>query len=268
MIADGGLTVLSELPKEHFNLMPTEDSLPQQIESWLILLFGSFIAIEIVARILSARSPAVARWSAVSGGLLYLLVIGLPILMGLAGTHLYRHLDEPEQLIILQAGHYLPMVLFIFFSGALISAILSTVDSALLSAGSLLAHNLILPMAGETREKRKLLVNRGMVVVLGITAFILALSAESVHSIVYAAVSFGSAGIVVVYLFAFLKNFGGQWASLTALVLGTTITLAGENIQDLFAYPYLTAFLCALFGYIIIAGFERWFENQKSQTSL
>jgi len=58
------------------------------------------------------------------GGALFTLILGIPILMGFVGTHLFSGLEDPEQLIILQAEHYLPTILFVLFAGALVSAIL------------------------------------------------------------------------------------------------------------------------------------------------
>lgn len=41
------------------------------------------------------------------------------------------------------ARHMMPGLVYVAFAGALVSAILSTVDTALLVAGSLISHNLL-----------------------------------------------------------------------------------------------------------------------------
>ena len=68
---------------------------------------------------------------------------------------------------------------------ALVSAILSTVDSTLLSASALISHNLIVPLLpADTEEDGKILSARIMVVVSGLSAAWLAVSYDSVWGLV------------------------------------------------------------------------------------
>jgi Na+/pantothenate symporter len=72
------------------------------------------------------------------------LVVGLiPVFLGLVGPALLPGLAEPEQIVPSLAEKYLSPVLHVVFAGAVISAILSTVDSVLLSGGSVISHNFI-----------------------------------------------------------------------------------------------------------------------------
>ncbi len=266
MVADGGLQVLDRIPVEHFQLSSSDAPILGRIQSWMIGIFGTIIAVELIARILAAKSPKVAKWSTIMGGVLFIIILCLPILMGFVGTHLFESLKDSEQLIILQAEHYMPTVLFILFLGALVSAILSTVDSSLLAIGSLLAHNVVLQIVKNPNEKKKLFVNRLMVVTIGVLAYILAISADSVHQIVYAGASIGTAGIVVIYLFSFQSKFGGKWAALTSLCLGIIIPLVGDHFVNFIAYPYLTGFVLALIGYVGVGWWEYSFQR-KNQLS-
>lgn len=69
------------------------------------------------------------------GGTLYLAVGLIPVFLGLVGPALLPGLEEPEQLVPTLAQQYLPTLLYVIFAGAMISAILSTVDWVLLSGG-------------------------------------------------------------------------------------------------------------------------------------
>ncbi len=256
MIANGGLDVLSETPAQHFELTSSDTPVLHSVQSWMIGIFGSITATELIARILSAKTPKVAKWSTVMGGGLFIIILGLPVLMGFVGSHLFDSLDNPEQLIILQAEHYLPTFFFIFFIGALISAILSTVDSTLLAAGSLLAHNFVIPLIKLSDKKKRLLINRICVILLGLIAYLVALLGRSVHDIIFAAASFGSAGIVVLYLFSFRGRWGGKWAALSAIALGTLVPFLGEHLFHI-SYPYIAGFLSALTCFSIVGWFEK-----------
>jgi SSS family solute:Na+ symporter len=61
-------------------------------------------------------------------------------------------------------------MLYILFAGALIPAILSTVDSALLAYGALLSHNIILPISRNLDARRRPLFTRATVVTSGAIA--------------------------------------------------------------------------------------------------
>src|SRR5690606_38273358 len=104
------------------------------VERWAIPLCGSVLAQELIARVLAMRSPEVARRAVFLGGGLYIAVGFIPVFLGLVGAQLLPHPVQPEQLMARVAQEYLPTFLYIAFAGALVSAILSTVDSALLAA--------------------------------------------------------------------------------------------------------------------------------------
>ena len=71
------------------------------------------------------------------------------------------------------ALEHFPLWFYAIFAGALISAILSTVDSALLAAASLVSHNLIVPLLPGHRSDEAPLARAG-VIVFGVVAYVLA----------------------------------------------------------------------------------------------
>ena len=226
------------------------------LEDWAIPICGSVVAHELVARILACRSATTARRSALAGGSLYLGVGLMPVFLGLAAGPLLPALDHPEQILPALALETLSPFLFILFAGALISAILSTVDSALLSSAGLLSHNVILRWRPSTSERTKVLLARSGVVVLGTLAWVLALHAEGVYALVETASAFGSAGLFVVALFGLFSRFGGPRAATAAMLTGMAAWIAGAYVWDL-AIPYLTSLGAALAAYLITALFER-----------
>ncbi len=86
---------------------------------------------------------------------LYLGVGLIPVALGLAGPTLVPNLEEPEQVVPLLAQQYLSTFGYVLFAGALISAILSTVDSCLLAAASLASHNMVVPLNPSSTKRRK-----------------------------------------------------------------------------------------------------------------
>lgn len=217
-------------------------------EEWAIPVCGSVIATELVGRVIATRSPQVARRSALGAGLLYVAVGTIPVFAGLLGASLVPGLVDPEQLLPTVAQRLLPTIGFAVFAGGLTAAILSTVDSTLLTASGLLSHNLVVPGLGITDERTKVRVARLGVLGFGILAYVLALHAEGVYALVEQASAFGSAGTLVTVCFALFTRLGGARTATATLVVGTAAYLAGTTAGV--TAPFLLSLASALLTYL------------------
>jgi Na+/proline symporter len=185
----------------------------------------------------------------------YLAVGLIPVTIGLAGPSLAPGLEEPEQLIAILAEQHLSTFLYILFAGALISAILSTVDSCLLAAASLTSHNLVVPLMPQLSERGKVRCARIGVVVFGVAAYVIALFAEGVYELVATASAFGSAGIFVVGMFGLFSRVGGPASAHAALVAGMAVWAAGALLE--WPTPYIVALAAAVGAYLLGAAGKR-----------
>ncbi|MBX7150370.1 sodium:solute symporter family protein [bacterium] len=225
------------------------------LEEWAIPICGSLVAQELISRVIACRSPQIAKRSTLLAAGMYLVVGIIPLTLGLAGFYLIPGLEEPEHVLPMIAQKYLPSWMYVLFAGAIVSAILSTVDSALLSCSALFSHNILLSMKPGVAEKQKLLYNRLGVVGMGILAYILALHAEGVYNLVKDASSLGSAGIFVVAMFGVFTRFGKEKSAITALLLGVVVWMVASYGYE-FELSYLLALAVSFAGYIIVASFE------------
>jgi len=251
----GGLPGLAALIDRERLAFSTAGATPLEIvEAWAVPVCGSLLAVEMLSRILGCRTAATARNAALIGAAIYLSVGLIPVMIGLAGPTLVPNLEEPEQLVAVLAQQHLSTFLYVLFAGALISAILSTVDSCLLAAASLVSHNLIVPLKPSLGERGKILSARLGVVGFGIAAYAIALHAEGIYELVATASAFGSAGIFVVGLFGLFSRVGGAPSAYAALSAGVVVWAAGEYWLD-WSTPYLAAVGAALLGYLGAAGF-------------
>jgi len=235
-----------------FAAVPHPPSVLSRLESWSVPIVGSLWAQELGARILSCRSERLARNATLGAGVLYLAVGSIPLMLGLLGPSILPGLAHPEQLLPRLAQHYLPTWAYVIFAGALISAILSTVDSALLSAASLTSHNLLASLHPEASDRTRLRMARGSVAVFGVVTAGLALNSNGIYELVESASSFGSAGLLVAGSFGLFTRFGGPLSASMSLCVGTIAWLGGEFVFEIEA-PYLTALAAALLGYIALA---------------
>ena len=242
---------LSAIPPERLRLFGGERPLLETLETWAIPVLGSLTAAELITRVIAARSPGVARSATLVGGGAYLAVGLIPVTLGLVAGVAMPGLAEPEQVLPVLAERFLPPVLYAVFAGALVSAILSTVDSALLVAGSLTSHNLIVPFLPGLSERHKVRLARIAVAVFGVVAWVMATRADAVYELVEMASAFGSAGIVVVVIAGLFTRFGGSGAATAALLSGVTTWVLGAYVLDV-AYPFLGSIVAAAGSYGLV----------------
>jgi SSS family transporter len=243
---------LASVDVARFAPIKPDQSLLDFLEQWAIPICGSLVAVELISRVLACKSADVARTATWLGGVGYLLVALIPVFFGLVGPQLAPGLDEAEQIVPTLAQKYLPALVYIMFAGALISAILSTVDSALLASASLVSHNLILRLRPDIGERGKVAVARGGVAVLGLVAFGLALQAEGISALVEMASAFATAGIFVAFAFGLFTCWGGALSAYAAIVAGGAVWAGGKFLFALQA-PYIAGVLAAVAAYAVVA---------------
>lgn len=239
--------VLSDPSRVH--ALPSGASALTLIERWAIPVGGSVLATELVSRILAARSVPVARRSSFAAAAMYLAIGLIPLTIGLLGPQIAPGIADEEQLLPYIAREILPTWLYAVFAGALISAILSTVDSTLLVSSALLSHNLIVPIFAIAEERKRVLVARAGVMAFGIIAYVLALHATGVFVLVEQASAFGSAGTLVTICFGLFTTWGGARTAIATLAVGVVTYLAasvaGSNLPFLISLgASLTCYLC------------------------
>lgn len=249
MLTDGP-TALAAVEPERLRLFGDGTPLIDTLEAWAIPVMGSLVAAELVQRVVAMRSPVVARRATISAGVLYLAVGVIPVSIGLMGANLVPGLEHPEQILPQLALERLSPILYTFFAGALVSAILSTVDSALLVSASLVSHNVVLPLVPGMTERAKVRLARIGVVVFGVLAYFMALYAEGVYALVEQASAFGSAGIVVTVLLGLYWRRGGPASAFAALLTGTTVWIVGSYVLEL-PYAYLASLAASLTAYLV-----------------
>jgi SSS family solute:Na+ symporter len=243
------LELLAKTPPER----PTTDPLPllDTLESWALPILGSVTAQEVISRSLAARSATVARSAAIVGGVAYLVVGLIPVSIGLLAAHTTPGVDDSDQVLATIAAAHLPTFGYVLFAGALISAILSTVDSALLAASSILSRNVLLAGRKEVPQATRIRTARLAVLGFGVVAWMLAHDAERVFDLIENASGFGSAGVLVVTCFGLFTRIGGTAAAILSLVAGATTWMVGAYVATDFPHPFLASLAAALAGYAL-----------------
>ncbi|HEU5261893.1 MAG TPA: sodium:solute symporter family protein [Gemmatimonadales bacterium] len=253
----GGVTSAVTAAVHSERIVPAGAGLPiwRTLEAWAVPVCGSVVATELVARIIAARSPRVARRSSFAAGAIYLAVGLIPVFIALAAPRLAGDLADPEQFLPTVARTLLPAAGYAIFAGGLISAILSTVDSTLLVSSGLLSHNLLVPLLGIRDQATIVHLARGGVVAFGLVAYVLALRSEGVFALVEQASAFGSTGSLVTVCFGLFTRWGGPRTAAATLV-GGMASYVSASVGGL-SYPFLTSLAVALGIYVTGALLER-----------
>ena len=181
----GWSSIAARIPPERFDFFPSGGSGPwfAYARDWLVIGLGNLAGQDLIQRSLASRDENVAYKSAYLAGLLYITVGLLPVFLGMAGAVVLPNLAEPDLVMMELARQYLPAVGLTLFLGALVSALLSSADSALLAPASVIGWDLLRFFDPQASQARSLALSRLAVVVLGLAALFMALGKSSVYDL-------------------------------------------------------------------------------------
>ena len=244
--------LFKNIDPSRLQLFTHEFSPLRTLELWVSPILASLVCQEMISRIIAARAPTIAKQSCFIAASIYIVIGFIPVILGILGPQLLGHVPEHEQFFALLAKKYLTTPLYILFVGALISAILSTVDSALLAVASLVSHNLVFPVLKNASEAHKVFIARTTVVIAGIVAYIIAINSSGIYELIEGTAStVGTAGIFVIAMFGLFTDFGNKESALGALIASCVAMPLAKNIFH-FEAPYLISLTVSLVTYVVI----------------
>ena len=236
----GVLRAWEAVPAEKLRLIPAERS----VDAWLnyvhvlfILSVTNLSAQALLQRGFSARSERAAQSSFILAAFGYLAIALIPVALGILGSLLIPDLQDRQAIVPTLAVEYLSPVLLAIFVGALLSAIMSTADSALLATASIVSVN-ILPRIWPGTAQRKLMMARVTILVTGALAIIVALQAQTIFELILAINAPALAATVAPFILALAwkgANRTGGWAAVVTglLIWGLVALLAPSLPGDL-----------------------------------
>lgn len=230
------------------SLLPASMGGVELLETWSVPLLGSLLAQELVSRVSACRSARTASTAAVVAGVTYIVVGTVPLFLGLLARHLGVQPHDAEAVIPELARTHLPPMGQALLLAALVSAILSTVDSTLLVTASLAFQNLLPRARVGAAPRRELRSARLLLAAAGACAAALALAFDDIASLVSAASALGSAGILVIGGFGIFSRIGGAVSAHAALGCGLS-TWVGASLAGARA-PFVLSVLAAIAGYL------------------
>lgn len=246
---------LERIEPTQLRLVAPGESVLARANVWLVPVIGALIAQESVSRALGCRSEGAATRAALFAGSLYLALGAVPVLLGLLGAHYPEPLSSDEAFLPELAQQMLPAWAYVLFVGAIVSVILSTIDSSLLAIGAIAARNLFSEASGTHDERRGLITARAFVVAAGVVGCVIALAAESIYDLVLQADSLGTAGIVVITVAALFTRMGGSCAAIATLVVALVSSASAKYVFD-YEAPFLLSLVLSVVVFVLVASWE------------
>ena len=234
------------LPASHFQVLGNlslAQALNYMIPTTLLLIGNQGM----YQKFFSARSERDAKF-AVYGWIVGTLILEtLLIAFAVIGSSLFKT-EHPREIIPLTAFQGLPSLIGALLLGGVFAKVISTANNYLFSPSTNLIHDVYGRFVDpDASEKRKLIMSRLIVVLLGFFALLQATRFESIlNASVYAYTVYGTA-VTPAVMAVFFWRRATTSAAIVSIVLGATITV-GLNLigYDLAIYPALAASVLSL----------------------
>jgi len=231
----GWSAIAAKIPTERFFLYPHDGDATAwfgYVRDWLVIGLGNLAGQDLIQRTLSSRDDNIAVRSAYYSGLIYVTIGFLPVLLGMAGAILLPDLADPDLVMMALAEHYLPTFALILFVGALVSALLSSADSALLAPASVVGWDILRHFRPQADERTCLIVSRIAVVLFGLFALALALHETSVYDLMVDSWSVLLATLFVPLTAGIWWSRANAAGSLASILVGAAAWLILLQITD------------------------------------
>lgn len=234
----GGMGGLKEaLPPEFFSF-PVNESFGWHDWILMLILTGSVYVVgpDMYSRLFCARDERVAKKSALTAALVAVPIAFIIILIGMGARALFPGIPS-EQAFPTIIQNLLPAGVSGLVIAALLAAIMSSADTVLLTTSAILGFDIGGKVFPRADERRKLVVSRIAVVVVGIIALIVAMSSQGIISALYNSYTIFTSGIVIPVVAGFYKDKlrVNSWGALAAIAGGggTALGIKMAGVQNL-----------------------------------
>jgi Na+/proline symporter len=247
--AVGGFDRLLTEPSARLRaVVPTETL--KEFLGWLGLFaagsLGNLPAQDLLQRVFAAKSDVTARRACLVAGGAYLALGLIPVGLGLAASIL---VDAEQSILPALASSFLSPPVAVVFTVALLSAVLSTIDSAILSPAAVLAQNVF----SRFSRAEPLHLNRIAVLLVATASVAVAFLGEDAYTLLESAYEIGLVGLFVPMAFGLYTRPASGHAAMASMVSGTLVWAAhvvlgweafGSGIEAL-AQLHLPVGLCS-----------------------
>ncbi|MCA9128244.1 MAG: sodium:solute symporter family protein [Planctomycetales bacterium] len=258
-----GLTrIMDGTEPQKLVVIPRDDL--QSLVGWLgvfaIGALGNLPGQDLMQRVFASKSEGTARYACLIAGAMYLTFGCLPLLLALAATQLVPEESDGSVLPVLAHAFLHPFVAVVFMV-ALMSAILSTIDSAILSPASVLSQNII-PRFASTSS---LSSNRLAIMLVALSSLLLAYLGESAYALLEESYLLTLVGLLVPMMIGLYSISNREAPAIVSMTVGagvwaTHFVCGWESFLEPVLQPTgwqlpisLSVTACALIAFFVIS---------------
>jgi len=215
--------VMAKVPENTFRLLPlehTHEHWLNYLRAWTIIGLVDISAQTLLQRALAAKDERTAQNSFYLGSLAYLVFGMIPVLLGIIGSVTLPELSDSEAVVPTLAIEHLHPIGVATFVGAMLAAIMSSADSALLACASILANNVVPMFKPNPPAKLSLLVARVAIPVCGFLAIFVALKIQMVFDLILNANVLVLAVIIVPFIVGVWWKKANRTGALASMAAG------------------------------------------------
>ncbi len=241
-----GLTGLkSALPTQYFSFPLSSKFTMLDFVGYLILVGLLYVVgPDMYSRILSAKDERTARASVLWAALFIIPIAFAAAIIGMGAAVLFPKISAEQAFPMVVQSVLSPVVGGVVLAG-LVAATMSSADSCLLSASTILTVDVIKKYKPSLSERNVLLISRWGIVILGILSLLLALALKGVISSLMFAYTVFTSGVVIPVLFGFYRNKlrVTSMGALAAIIGGGGIALISKlpTIADVSQVPLINS---------------------------
>jgi solute:Na+ symporter, SSS family len=208
---------------------------------------GNMTGQDLGQRIFSAKSAKVAQLGCIIAGASYIVIGMIPAMAGVF-KHVLLGDDYQGVLMIGIAQKYLTPAFGVLFVIAIMSAVISTITSALLAPASIMANNLL---KAYFPKHSVLFLSRISVIIVAITAVLVSILGENVYGILEASYAIGFVSLFCPLFVGIFHKKTSERAILYAMFVGLGVWLLGFVIRGNFPFELMAAALSFVTYYAI-----------------
>jgi SSS family solute:Na+ symporter len=241
--APGHAGTWAAIPAGHWRFLPQPGWAERVdwVHAWLVIGLGAIPSQDLLQRALAARSDGVASGSAHAAGLLYLTIGMFPVLLGMVGFVLLPGLENPELVVPRLCLAYLHPIGVMVVLGALLSAIMSSADSALLAPAGIVSENLAPWLRPGLPDATRLRISRLVVPIFGALSLAVALWFETVYDLMVSSWSVLLVSLLVPLTGGMYWRRPGRAAAIGSMVAGLAAWLAFARLDTFWPADLLAA---------------------------
>ena len=186
----------------------------------------------------------------------------IPVTLGIIASVTTPGLTQPETVVPQLAIAHLHPVAIAIFVGALLAAIMSSADSALLAAASIFSTNILPLMKREPSDKLRLLVTRIAIPVFGSFAIYVALAVKVVYNLIMDANSVSLVCVVIPFIAGIYWKLTNRTGVLASMAMGFLVWLLAIFLAPELAGDML-GLLAGLITILIVVPLTQKFDPAK-----